>query len=343
MAPNTTPTKRAIICTMKKAGSSHDDIRAALTGRHDISNRQINRIFAHYGEKENYYDVGHSTGRPHKLSPRDVRVALRHLSNNDAHDASDLQRMYFPEVCVDTLKRALKEEGLEPHIRQKVPFISKKNLGVRKRWAKEHLDWTVENWRAVNFSDESIFHIFGSDGIEWCWRRPGERLDPRYTKKKVKHGGGKVTVWGVITAKGVGRIVQIEGNLNKELYCEILKDDVLGTYHDLHMDRRQFYFQQDNDPKHTSKIVQAWFKKNCVDLLPWPPSSPDISIIENLWEHLERRIRARNPLPRSEEDLWVALQEEWYSIDIEFIEHLYDSLPQRVHDVYKANRGNTRY
>jgi hypothetical protein len=146
----------------------------------------------------------------------------------------------------------------------------------------------VDNWRAVNFSDESIFHLFGSDGMEWCWRRPGERLDPRYTKKKVKHGGGKVTVWAMITAKGVGRIVRIEGNLNKDLYCEILNDDVLGTYRDLHMEPRRFYFQQDNDPKHTAKIVQAWFKKNDVDLLPWLPNSPDISIIENLWDHLER-------------------------------------------------------
>ena len=343
MAPNTTPTKKAIICTMKKAGFSHDEIRAALPDRHNITKRQINRIFVRYGDKENYYSVGHSSGRPRKLTPRDTRVALRHLANCDAHDASDLKRLYFPEVSVATLKRALRREGLGSHIRRTVPFISKKHLHVRKKWAEEHLDWTLDNWRAVNFSDESIFHVFGSDGIEWCWRRPGERLDPRFTKKKVKHGGGKVTVWGMITAKGVGRIVRIEGNLNKELYCEILEDDVLGTYHDLHMDPQRFYFQQDNDPKHTAKIVKAWFQANNVDLLPWPPNSPDISIIENLWDYLDHKIRARNPLPRSEEDLWIALQEEWYRIDIGFIEKLYASLPQRVYDVYHANGGNTRY
>ena len=343
MAPNTTPTKRAKICTMWAAGYSHDEIRAALTGRHDISDRQILRIVRRYGEKENYYDVGHSTGRPRKLTPRDIRRACRHLSNQTAHDASDLQRNYFPEVSVDTIKHALRGQGLEPHIRRTVPFITHKNLHVRKKWAEERLDWTVGNWMAVNFSDESIFHLFGSDGMEWCWRRPGERLDPRFTKKKVKHGGGKVTVWGMITSKGVGRIVRIEGNLNKELYCEILKDDVLGTYCDLDMDPRQFYFQQDNDPKHTAKIVKAWFKENDIDLLPWPPNSPDISIIENLWDHLERRIRARNPLPWSEAELWVALQEEWYQIDVSFIEKLYTSLPQRVLAVYRANGGNTEY
>jgi hypothetical protein len=296
-----------------------------------------------YGEKENYDEVGHSSGRPHKLSPRDIRVALRHLSNKDSTTASDLQREYFPQVNVVTVKRALREEGLHPYIQASVPFISTKNLHVRKSWANEHLEWTIPNWMAVTFSDESIFHLFGSDGIKWCWRKPGQRLDPRFTKKKLKHGGGKVTVWGMITAFGVGRIVRIEGNLNKELYTEILEDDVLGSFRDLGLNYHDFYFQQDNDPKHTSKLARQWFMNNNMDVLPWPPNSPDISIIENLWDHLAHRVQARRPHPTSEEDLWVLLQEEWYRIDISFIMNLYNSLPQRIFAVYKANGGNTRY
>src|ERR1700759_4476372 len=101
----------------------------------------------------------------------------------------------------------------------------------------------------------------------------------------------------MITARGVGRIVRIEGNLNKELYRDILQDDVLGTYREHHMNWGSFYFQQDNDPKHTAKIVKAWFEEKNVDLLDWPPNSPDINIMENLWDHLDRQVRARKPLP----------------------------------------------
>ena len=217
MAPNTTPTKRAKICTMRAAGYSNDEIRAALTGCHDLSDRQIYQIVKRYTEKENYYEVMPRTGHPHKLTPRDTRVALRHLSNTTAHDASDLQHEYFLDVSIQTIRHTLRAEGLQAHIHHTVPFISHKNLHVQKTWAEENLKWTVSNWRAVNFSDESIFCVFGSDGIEWCWRKPGEQLDPQFTKKKVKHSGGKVTVWGMITAQGVGHIVRIEGNLNKEL------------------------------------------------------------------------------------------------------------------------------
>jgi hypothetical protein len=93
---------------------------------------------------------------------------------------------------VDTVRKHLREGGLESHIRHPVPLIPHPNLKKPKEWAKAMLAWTVENWKQVTFSDESIFCLIGSDGMEWCWRKPNEHLDPRFTKKRVKHGGGRL-------------------------------------------------------------------------------------------------------------------------------------------------------
>ena len=343
MAPKTTPTKKAIICTMKKAGASHNDIRAALTGRHDLTDRSINRIFKRYAESEDYYNVGKSTGRPRKLMAEDSRLSVELLANGTARNATELQQKFFSQVHVHTIKRDLRRSGLEPHHRTDVPYAPPQNIDGRKEWADHHLRWTKRNWRAVTFSDESIFRVFGSNGLEWCWRKPGERFDRRFTKKKVKHGGGKVTVWGMITSHGVGRIVRIEGNLTGVLYREILEDDALGTFSDLGLDPSDYYFQHDNDPKHTAKIVKEWFTEKGIDLLDWPPNSPDISIIENLWDYLDHQIRKRNPLPTSEATLWEALQEEWYKIPNDYIASLYQSLPDRVAALVSAEGNATRY
>jgi hypothetical protein len=77
MALNTTPTKKANIVAWKREGRSHDYIRAHLTGHHGISDRQIIRIWRKYDEKENYYDVGHKTGRLPKMDERDTRFVVR--------------------------------------------------------------------------------------------------------------------------------------------------------------------------------------------------------------------------------------------------------------------------
>jgi len=165
MVPNMTAVQWVVICTLKCCGSSNDDVWAALVGHCDISDHQIKHIFTCYGEKENYDEVGHMAGHPHKLSSHDIHVALWHLTNGDSTTACDLQHVYFPQVNVTTVKQALWEQGLYPYFKVSVPFISNKNIHMQKLWVEEHLDWTIPNWMAVTFSDESNFHLFGLDGI----------------------------------------------------------------------------------------------------------------------------------------------------------------------------------
>ncbi len=39
---------------------------------------------------------------------------------------------------------------------------------------------------------------------------------------------------------------------------------------------------------HSSTSVKDWFNENHVPLLPMPPCSPDINVIENVWAYLEK-------------------------------------------------------
>jgi hypothetical protein len=126
------------------------------------------------------------------------------LASTNVHDVSDLQRRYLPHVHPETIRQRLKLCGLKAYVHQSKPLLTAVHKKKRLAWAQAHTHWTVEDWSAVVFSDESKFNLFGSDGCDWCWRRPGEEFDACYTKKKVKHGGGRIMVWGCITATGLG-------------------------------------------------------------------------------------------------------------------------------------------
>ncbi len=45
----------------------------------------------------------------------------------------------------------------------------------------------------------------------------------------VKHGGGSVMVWGCMSAAGTGELQLIEGTLNANMNCGILKQSMIPS------------------------------------------------------------------------------------------------------------------
>ena len=79
-------------------------------------------------------------------------------------------------------------------------------------------------------------------------------------------------------------------------------------------------FQQDNNLKHTAKVVKQYLnekqEEGLLKVMTWPPQSPDCNPIELLWDHLDREVR-KTP-PRVKNDLWEAIQNIWKNIDEEY-------------------------
>ena len=69
-------------------------------------------------------------------------------------------------------------------------------------------------------------------------------------------------VWGCMGWNVVGKLMEAEGKMDAPKYCEILKDGLVESFETLEMEEREHYFQQDNDPKHTSKKANKWFEDN---------------------------------------------------------------------------------
>ena len=242
-----------------------------------------------------------------------------------------------------TVRRCLKKAGMRSVTKKKAPLVQQRHRVARMKFALKYQYWTIEDWKWVLWSDETKILIWGSDGLQWVWKKHGEALNDQLITPTVKHGGGRIMVWGCMGWNGVGVLTEVEGNMNAQQYVDILDAGVEESVEKLGLDMDTFYFQQDNDPKHTAEHAYNWFMEQTFNVLDWPAQSPDLNPIEHLWNHVKKQLLRHPRKPTSVHDLWDCLVEEWESIPVEVCRNLIESMPRRIEAVIKAKGENTRY
>lgn len=334
-----TPTKKARLLTLANLGHKPTEIAQQLGIHPSTVRRNLTKLY----QNPDPYAKKPKPGCPRILTPHSLRRAAREITSGQAHDAEDVRRQLFPHISPRSMRRYLCSIGLNGRVRRRKPLLTCTHKKKRNAWADVVSKWTLRDWQFVVFSDESKFSLVGSDGRYYCRRRVGEEFLDRNVDGTVKGGGGSLMVWGCVSWKGTGQLHRINGKMDAKQYCEILSESLLGTLSDHAIARNHFIFQQDNDPKHTSRRAKAWLKDNGILVLSWPPQSPDMNIIEQVWNMLDRKVRSRPVKPRNLDQLWAALQEEWERLDVGEIQALYKSMPRRTEALKAVKGGYTKY
>ena len=83
----------------------------------------------------------------------------------------------------------------------------------------------------------------------------------------------------------MGHWLWYEGENTADNYIRTLKKHLLP---DIEAANGPVWLQQDNASIHKTAAVMAFMEENEIQTMKWPPQSPDLSPIENIWNRMER-------------------------------------------------------
>jgi transposase len=133
--------------------------------------------------------------------------------------------------------------------------------------------------------------------------------------------------------------------MNQRRYTEeVLKPHFVPFYNKIRRKhKKEVVMQKDRAKYHFAPILTAYKDSHKVQRLDWPPQSPDLSLIENLWKRLKDRISARRHKIRNIEEIKIALQQEWAKLEEEILNELMKSMPKKINEILKNKGGSAKY
>lgn len=236
------------------------------------------------------------------------------------------------DVSPRTVRRRLNEAELQSLPPLMKPLLTRRHMNNRLLWAKQNKD---RNWNNVIFTDESSIKLFSAP--RRVWRRRGEVVKYPSVKHSIK-----VHIWGCFSERGFGAIHLFTTNLNAKKMCSIYENYLLPTAQNWFGDNTaNWVLQEDNDPKHTSKLAKTWKTEHNVNRLPWPAQSPDQNPIEHVWQVLKANVASHHPTNLRQLVYWI--RREWNALSITYAQQLVQSMSRRVLALISAKGDNTNY
>jgi transposase len=328
-----TEVERAAIVTLHGMGWTGRDIAQAIKCSENTVSLWVQRW-----RDEHLVSDAERSGRP-RCTTHDTDQKIGLLSDQKPSSTpKDIRRELLLPVSPHTISRRLDEIGLYGRVQETEYALTEFDIQRRLAFANQYLHWTADQWARVFFSDECNFYL-GHHGRTYVRRPVGQSHDAKYMRQE-QQLHGKVSLWGCICAEGLGHAELYAGSLDSTRHRDILRHSLIPTFKQFYP-AGPWYFQQDNVRFHTTPDTVTYLHNKGVTLLEWPPWSPDLNPIENLWNVLKARVYAR--FPQTLEEMEQFIREEWEATDLKFISHICCSMPRRLQLLLDNNGHKISY
>jgi transposase len=294
----------------------------------------VHDVWEKYQETGTVHDRPKS-GRKRKLSDSESKQMAKEALKGKA--ATEIARDSKKSVSARTVRRALHREGLVNLKIQKIEALSPRNQAKRLEYAREMEGF---EWKRVLFSDEKTFYLTFTPLR--AWNRPGHRI-----QAEVPKWPEKIHVWGAIGYYFKTNLYFFTETMNAPLYQKIIQarlvnDGLIFSDDCPRKLAKNWYFLQDNDPKHKAKQSMELLHTVVGDnLIEHPSNSPDLNVIEDAWSYLVRKLE--NTRVKTLHGLKLKIRQEWDAMPWSEIRKSVNSMPTRLERCIELHGARTQY
>ena len=319
---------RSRVVALSESGYTLSKIQRRLASEDiTVSKKSLSLLLRKYRTTGSVAD--HQTVKPpRKLTDEHYHFIDDCMADDDELTATKLQAMLkerYPslEVSVSTIKRARMELGWTVKKTRYGALVSEANQEKRVEWCKERQETGDMDFDDVLFTDECTVQLEFHRRITFY-----KKGQPIKYKMKPKHPP-KVNVWAGISSRGAIKVVVFTGTLTATRYIDILDAALVPFLDTVYPDGHRF--QQDNDPKHTSRYAKDYIEEKGINWFKTPASSPDLNPIELIWHALKDYLR-NDYKPKNLSELKSGIKEFWAtltpSICKKYVSHLKKVIPK---------------
>ena len=254
-------------------------------------------------------------------------------------------------VSCSTVKRRLRAAGLYGRVARSVPALTQVHKAKRLAYAQSRLRYDMARWNKTIFSDEVFCSLSKCNSCKrWVRRSSEEAYDDCCMRKTPLNPKLGLMYWGAVFCLPDGTYDKTDlietGTMNGESYLALLKEELPKIALKRVGDRKQLskigIFLQDNATPHKSRFVTNWLNKKMIKCAQpryvFPPKSPDLNLIESIWNDLLWDLN-RAPEITTLNELRTRVQEAWQKIKSPRIAELYAEMPARVRKVVELEGG----
>jgi transposase len=326
MAPSKQETQRQLILQLWRQGMR----KAAEI--HTITKILLKTIYRNLKKLEETGNIKHKgfSNRIKKIVPHGSRAIAQYVRRNPTITARSIATK-LEDIGINasriTVSRHLANLGYQNALPISTLMLTPSHKKKRVEWAEKHIN---DNWKKTLFSDETAFQLFRNTLKHWYKNARPIRPMPKDRRK--------IFAWGGFCVKGKTSLFCFRCKMDGKFYTEILEKHIPEVKNML---KGKWRLQQDNDPKHTSRIAKKFLNDNVPAVMDWPSNSPDLNPIENLWAIVKTNVE--RCMPKDIGELERFMSDEWNQIPDSYLISLVESMPRRCKEVIEKNGERISY